>query len=436
MELWRLTATQALQKLQSGELTVQQYATSLLDRISQRDDHVRAWTYLNPKSVLEQARALDGVPLDQRGPLHGLPVAVKDIILTKDMPTAHGSTIYKDDHPEIDAGSVMILRKAGCLIFGKTTTTEFASSFTGPATRNPHNTSRTPGGSSSGSAAAVADLQIPVALGSQTMGSIVRPAAFNGIYGFKPTWNAITREGQKFCAPSFDTLGFFARSVEDIQMLADTFALHDYDESPFTEISGARFAVCTTAQWELAEEGTVAAMAKAVDLLRAHGAEVDQLELGQDFDLVVTWHSSLTGREGGTSLLPEYRHARDQLDRRLVGWVENRQKGSRRAELDSYDGLAALRPRFDKIADEYVAVLVPSVIGEAPEGLGNTGSPEFASTWTALHTPVINIPGFRSQNGMPVGVSLVAARLRDRHLLRVSQAVGRIFEAEGGWNHS
>ncbi|KAF4964773.1 hypothetical protein FSARC_7372 [Fusarium sarcochroum] len=436
MEPWRLTATQALEKLRSQELTVEQYASSLLDRINQRDDDVKAWAYLDPKAVLDQARVLDGVPLDQRGPLHGLPVAVKDIILTKDMPTEYGSTIYKNDHPEIDAGSVMVLRKAGCLIFGKTTTTEFASSFVGPVTRNAHSTSHTPGGSSSGSGAAVADFQIPIALGSQTMGSIVRPASFNGIYGFKPTWNAITREGQKFCAISFESIGFFARSVADIEILADSFALHDYDESPFTEVKGSKFAVCTTVQWELADEGTVAAMSKAVELLRAHGAQVEELELGPDFGTVVARHSTITAYEGGTSLLPEYRYAKDQLDERLVGWVENKDKASRRAYLDAYDGLAALRPRFDEIADNYVAVLVPSVIGEAPEGLGNTGSPIFASTWTALHTPAINLPGFCGKNGMPIGVTLVAARLRDRHLLKVSEAVGRIFEAEGGWNQN
>ncbi|KAM0214210.1 hypothetical protein ACHAQI_003834 [Fusarium lateritium] len=422
----------SLERLRLQELTVEQYASSLLDRISRRDDDVRTWSYLNSRAVLDQARELDKVPSSQRGPLHGLPVAIKDIILTKGMPTEHGSKIYKNDQPEIDAGSVMVLRKAGCLIFGKTTTTEFASSFVGPATRNAHSTSRTPGGSSAGSAAAVADFQIPIALGSQTMGSIVRPASFNGVYGFKPTFNAITREGQKFCAPSFDTIGFFARSVADFGILADAFDLRDDEQSTFAEVRGSKFAVCTTAQWKLAGEGTVAAMAKAVQLLGAHGAQVEELELGPDFDPVVSWHSYITSIEGGTSFLPEYHHSKDLLDQRLAHWVEDKHKASRKAKLDAYDGLAALRPRFDKIADEYVAILVPSVVGEAPEGLGNTGDPVFASTWTALHVPVVNVPGFRGENGMPVGVSLVAARLRDRHLLKVSETVGRIFE--DGWN--
>ncbi|KAF5612408.1 amidase [Fusarium subglutinans] len=365
-------------------------------------------------------------------------------VVDGDMPTEHGSTIYKNDHPVIDAGSVMVLRQAGCLIFGKTTTTEFAASFTGPATRNAHSISHTPGGSSAGSAAAVADFQIPIALGSQTVGSIVRPAAFNGIYGFKPTWGAITREGQKFCAPTVDTIGFFSRSVSDLEILSDIFALHDdeistfalYDEESdtFGSIKGLKFAVCRTSKWELAGEGTIAAMDKAVELLKAHGAEVEELDLGPDFEQVIDWHFTLVRLEGATSLWPEYCQDKGKLDPVLAKGVRERHKISRKAQLDAYDGLAALRPRFDTIVAKYAAVLAPSVFDEAPEGLGNTGSPVFAATWTALHTPVVNIPGFRGKSNLPVGVSLVSARLRDRHLLKVSEAVGHIFEAEGGWN--
>ncbi|KAH7234885.1 amidase signature domain-containing protein [Fusarium redolens] len=375
-------ATQILENIRSGNFTVEQYASSLLEQIKRRDDDVKAWAYLDPKAVLEQARALDRVPRDQRGPLHGLPVGIKDIILTKDMPTEHGSTIYKNDHPVIDAGSVMVLRQAGCLIFGKTTTTEFAASFTGPATRNAHSTGHTPGGSSAGSAAAVADFQIPIALGSQTVGSIVRPAAFNGVYGFKPTWGAITREGQKFCAPTVDTIGFFSRSVSDFEVLADVFALHDDEKSTFEDIKGSKFSVCRASKWDMAGEGTIAAMDKAVELLKAHGAEVEELDLGQDFDQVVDWHFTLVRLEGATSLWPEYCQAKDKLDPVLANGIEEKHQISRKAQLDAYDGLAALRPRFDKMADEYVAVLVPSVFDEAPEGLENTGSPVFAATWT------------------------------------------------------
>ncbi|KAG8672529.1 hypothetical protein FPOAC2_05924 [Fusarium poae] len=433
MDYWRYSASQALERLRSGDLTVEQYASSLLGRIEQRNEDVQAWAYLDSNSVLEQARALDKVPFKQRGPLHGLPVGIKDIILTKDMPTEYGSSIYTNDHPRIDAGSVMVLRHAGCLIFGKTTTTEFAASFIGPATRNAHSITHTPGGSSAGSGAAVADFQIPIALGSQTKGSIVRPASFNGVYGFKPTWHSITREGQKFCSPTVDTIGFFARSVTDFELIADAFSLHDDEESSFKELAGSKFAVCKPVQWHMAGEGTIKAMEKAVELLKAHGAEVEELNLGSEFEKVVEWHDVVVRLEGATSLLPEYNQARDQMDQVLARGVDERNNISRRTQLDAYDGLSALRPRFDKIAETYVAVLTPSVLDEAPEGLGNTGDPIFASPWTALHTPVVNIPGFRGRNNMPVSLSLVTARLRDRHLLKVSKVVGRLFEKEGGW---
>ncbi|RGP77026.1 amidase [Fusarium longipes] len=349
MECWRYSASQALEKLRSGDLSVEQYASSLLDRIQQRNEDVQAWAYLDPNAVLEQARALDKIPLEQRGPLHGLPVGIKDIILTK----------------------------------GKTTTTEFAASFIGPVTKNAHSTTRTPGGSSAGSGAAVADFQIPLALGSQTKGSIVRPASFNGVYGFKPTWHAITREGQKFCSPTVDTIGFFARDAADFELIADAFSLNDYDESSFTELSGSKFAVCKPVQWSMAGRGTIEAIQKAVELLRAHGAQVDEIDLGPDFEKVVEWHDIIVRLEGATSLLPEHNQAQDQMDQALARGVDERNSISRKSQLDAYDGLSALRPRFDKIADEYVAVLAPSVLDEAPEGLANTGNPIFASPWTA-----------------------------------------------------
>ncbi|KAL6364540.1 hypothetical protein LRP88_01943 [Fusarium phalaenopsidis] len=374
IQLWRLTATQALGKIRAKDLTIEQYASSLLQRIRQRDDDVRAWAYLDPATVLEQAKQLDQVPFEKRGPLHGMPVAVKDIIYTKDMPTAHGSPIYKDHLVAVDAGSVTILRNAGCLIFGKTTTTEFAAVFAGPKTRNAHSTTRTPGGSSSGSGAAVADFQVPVALGSQTMGSIVRPASFNGTYGFKPTWNAITREGQKFSALTFDTIGFFTRSVDDVEALMDLFAVHDDEESAFTDIEGSRIAVCRTIQWSLAGQGIINAMEKAVELLKAHGAQVEEISLGSEFDRVVEWHGKLGQTEGGTTFLPEYLSAKQDLHDHLIGWVENNQKITHKDQLEAYDGLSALRPKFDAIASRYDAVLAPSVLGEAPEGLDNTGS--------------------------------------------------------------
>ncbi|KAG7449204.1 amidase signature enzyme [Guyanagaster necrorhizus] len=425
----RLTAVEFI----SSGLTVEQYAISLLDRIKARDDAVQAWAYLDPEYILAQARELDKVPSDKWGPLHGVPIGVKDIMYTKGMPTQHNSLIYENDAPVVDAGPVAILRNAGALIFGKTTTSEFASVFTGPKTRNPHDPNRTPGGSSSGSGAAVGDFQVPIALGTQTIGSIIRPGSYNGVFAFKPTWASISREGSKIFSLIFDTVGFFTRSIADLQLLADVFKLSDDEEPGAFELKGAKFAVCKTHVWPQAGQGTVDALELAVKLLREHGAEIEELELPEEFSRITQWQRNVLDGDGSVSFLPEYNLAKDKLDPLLLGFVENTMKLSRRDYLASFDAIASLRPRIDAIARRYAAILTPSVHDEAPEGISTTGSAAFCGMWTALHVPVVNIPGFTGSHGMPIGVSLVASRHRDRHLLNISQVVGEAFAA-GGWN--
>ncbi|KAI0538866.1 amidase [Xylaria digitata] len=434
MEPHKLTATQALSRIKDGSLTVEQYARSLLSHIRERDPAVQAWEYLDPEHVIREAERLDDMPAAKRGVVHGLPIAVKDIIYTKDMPTQHNSPIYHGDAPKLDAGSITILRQAGALILGKTTTTEFASTQGGPKTRNPHDPTRTPGGSSSGSAAAVGDFQAPIGLGSQTGGSTIRPGSFNGIYALKPTWNAISREGQKIYSLTLDTIGFFVRCVDDLILIADLFGLEDDDVSgdDFT-VKGAKFAVVKTVVWPEADPGTKLALETGTQLLRSHGAEVEEIDLPSEFDRVPEWHRTLLHSEGRVTFLPEHRLAKEKLSPFLAGHVENANSISRAAQLEAYDGIAALRPKIDRIAKEYAAILTPSVVGEAPVGIASTGSPAFNVMWTALHTPVVNIPGFRGPNDMPIGLSLVAPRYHDRRLLSVSKAVGVIFESEGGW---
>lgn len=408
MELYRLTATQALRKIRANELTVEDYAKSLLKRIQERDSIVKAWAYLDPVQVLNEARRLDQIPLSQRGPLHGLPVGIKDVIYTKgtyiyltmlgykqeliseiDMPTQHNSPLYEGSAPQVDAASVLILRNAGALIFGKTTTTEFSATTEGPKSRNPHDQSRTPGGSSSGSSAAVADFQVPVSLGTQTGGSTIRPGSFNGIWALKPTWNAISREGQKICSLNFDTLGLFARSAEDLALLADVFGLED-DEAPpkgFV-LKGAKFAVCKPPIWEKAGPGTRAALKKAAALLKVHGAQVDEIDLGPDFKDLRQWHATVQATNGRVSFLPEYRRpkGKENLGPSVVEQVENTGEYTHADQLRALDGMAALRPKIDVIAGRYAAILTPSVVDEAPVGF-HTGSYVFNNIWTVRYRP-------------------------------------------------
>ncbi|KAG8673057.1 hypothetical protein FPOAC1_006360 [Fusarium poae] len=419
-------------KIRDDQLTVEEYAESLLARIKERDPIVRGWVYLNPDQVLYEARKLDEIPKENRGPLHGVAVAVKDVIYTKDMPTQFNSPIYEGDAPQVDAASVIILRKAGALIFGKTATTEFAATTEGPATTNPHDSSRTPGGSSSGSGAVVGDFQVPIALGTQTGGSTIRPASFNGIYGFKPTWNSISREGQKMFSIINDTIGFYSRSVADLNLLADVFALED-DEPPNPDeevlLKELRIGICKTMVWPQAGYGLVNAMIKAIELLRSNGATVTEIEFPDYLKDLPDWYFTIFNSDGRTAFLPEYRLDKSRIADQLVGHVENRMKITRAAQLKAFDAIAAARPVVDDMLSQYDAVLTPSVPDEAPEGLESTGSAAFCQIWTVLHNPVINVPGFRGYNGMPIGLSLVAPRYHDRKLLAVSEVVGRMFVA-------
>ncbi|KAF2705446.1 Asp-tRNA Asn/Glu-tRNA Gln amidotransferas-like protein subunit A [Pleomassaria siparia CBS 279.74] len=441
-EPFRLTASEAQSQFRAGTLTVQDYARSLLSRVASRDSTVNAWAYLDPELVLARARELDQIPPEKRGPLHGVAIGVKDVILTKDMPTQYNSPIYVDDKPEVDAGSILTLRTNGALIFGKTTTTEFAAttmgpSHKGPKTGNPHDPSRTPGGSSSGSGAAVGDFQVPIALGTQTVGSTIRPGSFNGIYAMKPTWNSISREGQKLYSLIFDTLGLYSRSVDDLKLLLDAFQLVDdqpVPPEPFT-VKGAKFALLTypTPEWPEPGPGTAAALKKGAELLRAHGAEVEEITLGEEFLPMYKYHLQVLAGDGRIAFLPDYYFAKDKLDPLLLGHVHNAGKHTRKDQLRAFDELAAMRPKMDALADKYDAIIGPSALDEAPVGHSSTGSAAFCGPATAMHIPVVNIPGFKGENGLPIGLSAMSSRYRDQHLLRVSREVGKIFENEGGW---
>jgi Asp-tRNA(Asn)/Glu-tRNA(Gln) amidotransferase A subunit family amidase len=292
------------------ELTVEAYAKSLLSRIKERDETVKAWAYLSPDFVLERARELDQTPKEKRGPLHGIAIGVKDVILTKDMPTQHNSPMYISDKPSgVDAGPIITLRAAGALIFGKTTTTEFAANSEGDyhqnRTSNAHSTKRTPGGSSSGSGAAVGDFQVPIGLGTQTGGSTIRPGSFNGIYALKPTWGSISREGLAQYSMTCDTLGLYARSAEDLELLAKVFQIADDElapEGPF-QVKGAKIAFCKSPVWNQAGPGLLKAWEIAQELLSKNGATVEVLDMPDDFSKVHDWHGKVLAGEGRTSFL-------------------------------------------------------------------------------------------------------------------------------------
>lgn len=430
-----LTSTQVLRLLRENTITVEAYAASLLERIKERDGIVKAWTYLDPAFVLTQARALDKIPQDGRGPLHGLAVGVKDVMNTKDMPTEFGSPIYQGHQPGFDSSAVAILRAAGALIFGKTTTTEFTVTNSGPNTTNPWDPNRTPGGSSCGSAAVVADFQVPLSLGTQTGGSIIRPASYTGVFAMKPTHEAVSTEGQKAFAPTFDTFGFFARSVEDLQLLADIFGLKDDGSPKDMPLKEMSVAIMKTPMWSQAGPGTVAAMEKATAILRDGGIEVAEVPFPDqisDPDALKDIQNKITRGEAQAAFLREYRVDKPNLSPQVCRLVENHSNYTRKEIVEASDTYSEMRRSMNRLAENYSVILTPSAVDEAPLGLGDMGAATFNTMWTGFHMPVINIPAFVGINEMPVGVSLVAPRFRDQHLLQVSKIVGDRLIAEGG----
>lgn len=422
------SASAMLESIRNGRMTVENWVQGCLDRIDAREAAVRAWAHISPEAVLAEARRLDA---DQpRGPLHGLPIGVKDVILTADLPTSYNSPIYADFRPNCDAACVKLLRAAGALVLGKTETVEFAAAMRLAPTHNPLDLSRTPGGSSSGSAAAVADNHVPVALGTQTGGSVIRPASYCGVFAFKPTWSRVSRDGIKMYSASLDTLGWFARSVEDLALLymaltPDPVVLPLPQRKP----QGLRIAICETPFPDRAEHYTQAGLKQAAETIAAAGIVVDWLTLPPEFDDIDKCHRVIMRAEGRTAFFPEYVADHDLLNDQFRELVEN---------IDAYDDAdlcaahnraAQVRQMFDEIASDYDAVLTYSVPGEAPLGLNNNGSADFNSLWTLLHVPCVNVPAFKGPNGLPVGLTVTGPRFADVDVLSIAETVHRLLDA-------
>ncbi len=423
----RLTASEARARIAAGALTARALTGACLDRIAVREPEVHAWAHVAEASARLAARGADAA--EATGPLHGLPIGIKDVIQTRDMPTRHNSALYEEADPTPDAPCVALLRAAGAVILGKTETVEFAATGRPAPTRNPHDLRCTPGGSSSGSAAAVADFHVPLALGTQTGGSIIRPAAYCGVYGVKPTWGLVSREGAKTFATSLDTIGWFARSAQDLGLLYDVLAPEPAEEAVARSPGAARIAVCRTAVWDQAEPATRETLDEAIRRLKAAGAEVVELMLPPMFDDAIAVQATVMKGEAWASFLAEYRLHGEALHPNLVGYVEN-VDGIRRADLrGAYDRAAAMRVAFDEIAAPFDAVLTPSVTGEAPEGLASTGSYVFNALWSLLHTPCVNVPGLSGPNGRPVGLTVAGPRFTDRRVLAAAAMLGGLIGA-------
>ena len=418
-ELWRLTAAEAGRQIAAGEITSEALVRSCLERIEDRDPVVEAWTHLDPDYALAGAREADSSPA--KSPLHGVPFAVKDVIDSGELPTEYGAPAIHGGHrPERDAACVAAMRSAGAVLMGKTVSTEFATFWPGK-TKNPHNPGHTPGGSSSGSAAAVGASMVPVAFGNQTAGSLIRPAAFCGVAGFKPTHGTVDLTGILPLEPTFDTLGYMARSVDDLGLFYDIVRGAD-PEAPADGLGRApRVGLCRTHHWQKADAVCREAVERAAAKFSDLGADVAEVDLPDDFAAVPDSHRVILNAGLTQSLARQYADHRDRLSDRLRGMIEEglgydeATLGAARAHARACRAAAG-----DAFGDRDV-LLTPSAPGEAPEGLGMTGDPIFQTTWTLLHLPCVTLPFATGPRGLPIGVQLIGSRGEDAAALAVAK---------------
>lgn len=429
MQPHELTAAAAAALIRERKLSCEELTRSCLARIAQRDPAVKAWLFLDPDLAIRNARELDKRP--PQGMLHGLPFGVKDVIDTIDMPTTQNSPLYPGLQVGRDAACVGVVRHSGALILGKTDTVEFASGGRKALTRNPFNPAHTPGGSSSGSGAAVGDFQVPLAFGTQTAGSHIRPASFNGIYGIKPSWSLVSREGVRMASATLDTIGWFGRSVADLILVAEAFRLPRSAAPAPMDPKGLRAGLCRSPVWDRIEPAGAEALTTAARRLQAAGAIVEELVLPEAFAGLVEARNVIGSLEGSASFLPEYLSGGDRLAADLRARVELRESYDAAGLLGAYALADACRPAFDRLFGRALdVVLTPAAPGEAPEGLHTTGDWIFNAIWTLLQVPCVAIPVLRGPKGLPVGIQLVGPRLSDMRLLAIAEALAPVIDTD------
>ncbi len=428
-----LSAVEAARRLAGGEITSEALVSDCLARIAEREETVRAWTYLDADYALEQARRADEAHragLD-RGPLAGVPVGIKDIFDTADMPTEYGSPLGAGRQPEADSSVVAQLRQAGAVVLGKTVTTEFAV-YAPNDTTNPHDPGRTPGGSSSGSAAAVAAGMVPLATGSQTNGSMIRPASYCGVVGFKPSFGRISRRGVLALSRLLDQIGVFARSVEDAALMADCLTAYDpgdpdmrprarpqllataSEDPPVTPL----LAFVKTPVWDRAESDTVEGFAELVEAL---GDACDEVSLPEPFEAAVDDHRTLMVADLAINLASFYARGAERISDTLCAMIEDGQKVLAVDYARARDRREVLYAGLEQIFERYDAIITPAASSQAPKGLEATGDPIFCTLWTYLGVPAVSLPILQGDDGLPVGVQMVGRRGGDGRLLRTAR---------------
>jgi Asp-tRNA(Asn)/Glu-tRNA(Gln) amidotransferase A subunit family amidase len=426
---YRLTAGEAAAAMAQGTLTAVDLLTSLLARIDEREPAVHAWLHVDREGAMAEAKRLDAERAagKVRGPLHGIPIALKDVIDVAGMPGTHNSPLHEGRVPVDDAGCVALMRAAGAIPLGKLDTVEFAALGRLPKTVNPHRLTHTAGGSSSGSGAAVGDLHVPISFGTQTGGSVMRPASYCGTYAMKPTWGVVSREGAKLFAASLDTIGWYARSVEDLRLVAAASGIAGQTGAA-RAVSSLRIAVCHTPYADKARDGALDVLTRAAEALTAAGANVERLELPASFAEIDDAKDTIMRGEGRAAFLPALLARGDDLHDTLRGIAEYHTGITPMTLKAAQDYAAHLRVAYEGHYRGFDAVLTFGATGEADEGLESTGNSVFNSLWTLLHLPVVGVPAGDGPTGLPIGVQFVGFRHGDDALLDVAAAAAPVVD--------
>ena len=429
MSSLKLSAVEMVQSLKKGEITSEELVKSYIEQIKKKEKEVEAWEFFDQELVLKQAKKLDELHQSgKHGDLHGIPVGIKDIFDTEDMPTTDGTEIHKKNPSWNDCTVVSKLKQAGAIIMGKTVTAELAYYSPGK-TKNPHDTTRTPGGSSSGSAAAVASHMVPLAVGSQTNGSVIRPASYCGVVGYKPTKGLISRHLVLQISRALDQVGVFANSIEDAALISEQLIGHD-KQDPDTSLNPRPKLLAASKEKPPAEpvlahiklpfmneleEDVKEGFKEIKDELKG---KVDEIELPEGFAGIPDWHKIIMESDMARSFSEEYKKSKNKLSDKIIEAIE---RGMKYTSVEYNNALAKVdvaNAYFNQFFHDYDAILTPSACGEAPKGLESTGNPIFCTIWTYCGMPCISLPLLQGKNGLPVGVQLVSSLFDDERLFR------------------
>ena len=431
-ELCLLSALELSNLLLKGDIKAEDLAKSYLKRIEKFDNDVKAWAFFDPNFILKKASECDNLKIIGRplGPLHGLPIAIKDIFGTDEMPTECGTVLRKKKYSKGDSTVVSLLKSSGAYVMGKTVTTEFAY-FDPGKTTNPHDYGRTPGGSSSGSAAAVASFMTPVALGSQTNGSIIRPASYCGVIGYKPSYGLISRNGVLRQSFLLDHVGIFSRTVDDLAFISQEIIKRDTeDRSTISFASGnflniakedppfdPRFIFFKTDMWKNLDKETIKNFEKFV---KEQGSNVEIHDTPSYFKDIMKYHKIIHETDMAYAFSDYYKNFKNKLGKELVKAIERGQNYKSRDYIEAVENRDYFYKIFSEVFNDYHAILTPAASGVAPKGLKSTGSPEFSTIWTFLGMPSISLPLLSGSNNLPLGVQLVGEKFDDARLMRTA----------------